>query len=132
MVRAHDSSLHRSRFLVPEGYVGWVLVEYDVKDSPSVSIENEEMVFKLPETGLLNTSSPGPEPGAENEYFYYAGSGAIQEITTDYKSGKGLIWGEYQGSRGGVMSLFGFFVGTEDQYKKYQSQSGHPGRIPSS
>lgn len=130
MVRAHDNSVHPSKFLVPEGYVGWVLLEYNVKDAPAVPVENEVKVFIFPKVGSLNTSSPGPEEGAENEYFYYAEDGSMHEIPTDYRNGKGMVWGEYQGSKGGIMSLVGFFVGSKEQYKKYQSQAGHPGQIP--
>jgi hypothetical protein len=131
MVRAHESTLHSSMFLVPEGYMGWLRLEYNVKDAPSIPVENEMKVFKFPKAGLLNTSSAGPDVGAENEYFYYAEDGSVHPISTEYRNDKGLVWGEYQGSRGGVMSLFGFFVGSEEQYKKYQSQAAHPGKIPS-
>ncbi len=31
---AHDRSLPASKFLVPEGYVGWLRVEYDSNSSP--------------------------------------------------------------------------------------------------
>jgi hypothetical protein len=129
MARAHDNNLHPSKFLVPEGYIGWLRLEYNVKDAPSAPVENDVQVFKFPKAGLLNTSSPGPGEGAENEYFYYAEDGSVHAISTDYRIGKGMVWGEYQGSRGGVLSLYGFFIGSEEQYKKYQSQSGHPGPI---
>jgi hypothetical protein len=131
MARAHDNSVHPSKFMIPEGYIGWLRLEYNVKDAPSTPVENEVKVFKFPKAGLLNTSSPGPTQGAENEYFYYAEDGSVHAIPTDYRIGKGMIWGQYQGSRGGVMTLFGFFVGSEEQYNKYQSQSAHPGQIPS-
>ncbi len=129
MVRAHDSDLRPSKFLVPEGYIGWLRLEYNVKDAPSVPFENEVKVFKFTKAGLLNTSSGGPDEGAEDEYFYYAEDGSVHEISTEYRSGKGVIWGKYQGSRGGVMSVFGFFVGSEEQYRKHQSLAGHPGPI---
>lgn len=131
LVRVHDKNLRPSKFLVPEGYVGWLRLEYMIEDAPPVPVENEMKVFKFPKAGLLNTSSPGPEEAAENEYFYYAEDGAVHEISTEYRDGKGMVWGEYQGSRGGVMSLFGFFVGSEEQYKKYESQATHPGPVPS-
>ena len=41
-----------------------------------------------------------------------------------------MIWGNYEGSEGGLMSLYGFFVGTEEQYNRYKSQTTHPGPIP--
>jgi hypothetical protein len=107
-----------------------VRLEHDVKDADPVPLEDEVKMFKFPETGILYTSSPGPQLGAEDEYCYYSRDGSKHPILQDYRGGKGMIWGQYQGSRGGVMTLFGFFVGTEEQYNKYQSQSGHPGPIP--
>jgi hypothetical protein len=126
---AHDPSLHPSRFLVPEGYVGWILLEYNVKDSEPVSSAGNTQEFKFPPSGLLTTSSPGPQRGADDEYLYYASDGSLRQIPRNYASGKGMVWGQYEGSRKGVTSQFGFFVGTEEQYKKFQSQATHPGPV---
>jgi hypothetical protein len=131
LVRAHDHAARPSMFLVPEGYIGWLRLEYNVKNAPPVPIENGERVFKFPKVGLLDTSSPGPETAAENDYLYYSEDGSVHEISREYRTGNGVIWGEYQGSRAGVISLFGFFIGSEEQYKKYRSQAGHPGPISS-
>jgi hypothetical protein len=129
---AHDPTLHPSRFLVPEGYSGWLLLEYNVKDAEPATTVSDIKAFQFPATGVLNTSSPGPEKGADDQYFYYLPDGSLREIPQDYTNGKGLIWGQHEGSRNGVMSQFGFFVGSEEQFKKYQSQATHPGRLPSS
>lgn len=126
---AHDPDLHVSKFLVPDGYVGWLLLEYNVKDTEPVPIEAGVKVFKFPSNGALNTSAPGPETGADDEYFYYSTDGSLREIPTDYRNGKGMIWGQHEGTRNGALSQFGFFVGSEEQYKKYQSRATHPGRI---
>jgi hypothetical protein len=127
---SHDPSLHASRFLVPDGYAGWVLLEYNVKDVPSSPAENGVQIFKFSESGTISTSSSGPEWGAEDEYFYYSDSGSLRPIPADYRNGKGMIWGQHPGTRNGILSQFGFFVGSEEQYKKYQSRATHPGRIP--
>lgn len=125
----HDPTLHPSIFLVPDDYIGWVRLEYNLKDAQPVPVEDGVKVFKFPETGALYTSSSGPERGAGDEYFYYSQDGSRHPVPQDYRGGKGMIWGQYQGSRGGVMTMFGFFVGTEEEYTKYESQSGHPGPI---
>lgn len=127
---AEDPSLKPSKFLVPDGYVGWLGLEHDVKGAQPVPIEDGMKVFKFPENGVLDTSSPGPQRGAEDEYFFYSSDGSLRQIPGDYRNGKGMIWGQYQGSRSGVMTMVGFFVGTEEQYKKYQTLSGRPGPIP--
>jgi hypothetical protein len=129
---SHDMDLHPSRFLVPEGFLGWLLLEYNVKDAEPSRIEAGVRVFKFPSSGALNTSGEGPERGADDEYFYYSADGSLRQIPTDYRNGKGMIWGQHEGTRNGILSQFGFFIGTEEQYRKYQSQATHPGRIPAS
>ena len=127
---AHDPSLKPSKFLVPDGYVGWVRLEHGVKGAQPVPLEQGAKIFKFPESGILYTSTEGPTRGAEDEYFYYSQDGSKHPIVMDYHAARGTIWGQYQGLRNGVITMFGFFVGTEEQYKKYMSQSGHPGPIP--
>ena len=125
------SNLHPSKFLIPKGYIGWIQLEYDVKDAQPVPVEDGEQVFEFGRSGTLRTSSSGPETGAEDEYLYYLDDGSRTQISQDYRAGKGMVWGQYQGSRGGVLTLFGFFIGTEEQYMKFKSQQGHPASISS-
>lgn len=47
MEPTHDPSLHPSRFLVPEGYVGWLQLEYGLKDAPSPPTEDGVKVFSF-------------------------------------------------------------------------------------
>lgn len=128
---SHDPSLHPSKFLVLDGYVGWLLLEYNVKEGAPVPTENGIEVFKFPQSGALTTSSPGPQRGADDQYLYYATDGSTHEIPMDYRNGGGRVWGQYEGTRNGILSQFGFFVGTEEQYKKYQSRRTRPGYIHS-
>jgi hypothetical protein len=115
---------------LPDGYVGWVLLEVNSKNAEPVTTENGVKVFKFPPNGKLYTSSSGPEKGAQDEYFYISREGStLRMIPMDYKHGNGMIWGQYEGTRNGTLSQFGFFVGTEDQYKKFQVQKTHPGPI---
>ena len=114
---AHDRSLPASKFLVPEGYVGWLRVEYDVECSAPIPVQDGARVFRFTSAGVLETSSPMPENTAERQYFYYAADGSERNLAADYRSGNGMIWQERPGSRGGKMSMFVFFVGTQKQSK---------------
>jgi hypothetical protein len=69
-----------------------------------------------------------PEDRAARQYFYYAVDGSERELATEYRSGKGLIWQERPGTRGGKTRMFIFFVGTEEQ-SNTQSVPGFP--VPS-
>jgi Carboxypeptidase regulatory-like domain len=127
---SHDPNLHKSRFLVPDGYAGWLLLEYGVKDTEPVPVQDDVKVFRFPSNGALSTSSGGPERGAEDEYLYYSANGSLRPIPSDYRSGGGMIWGQHEGTRNGQVSQFGFFVGTEEQYEKFKTRMTHPGPIP--
>ena len=126
---SYDPNARPSKFLVPDGYVGWVQLEYDVREAQTSTVESDVTVFKFPEDGVLITSSPGPQRNGRNEFMFYFNDGSERELPMDYRGGRALIWGQYDGSKGGRITLFGFFVGSEDQYKKYQSRANRPGRI---
>jgi hypothetical protein len=114
---AHDRSLPLSKFLIPEGYDGWLRVEYDVECFPPIPVEDGVKIFRFTDANVLETSSPMPEDAAERQYFYYAADGSERDLAADYRSGNGMIWQERPGSRGGKMSMFIFFVGTQEQSK---------------
>jgi hypothetical protein len=112
---AYDRSLPISKFLIPEGYVGWLRVEYDVRGAPPIAVQDGVKAFRFTGASVLETSSPMPEDAAERRYFYYAEDASERDLAADYQDGKGMIWQEHPGSRGGKMCLFEFFVGTEEQ-----------------
>jgi Family of unknown function (DUF6843) len=113
----HDRSLSVSKFLIPEGYVGWLRVEYDVECFPPIPVGDGVRILRFARANVLETSSPMPEDAAERQYFYYAEDGSERNLAADYRSGNGMIWQETSGSRGGKMRMFIFFVGTEEQSK---------------
>jgi len=113
----HDRSLPVSKFLIPEGYVGWLRVEYDVECFPPIPVEDGVRILRFAGANVLETSSPMPEDAAERQYFYCAADGSERNLAADYRNGNGMIWQETLGSRGGKMRMFIFFVGTEEQSK---------------
>lgn len=114
--RAHDKSLLISKFLIPKGYVGWLRVEHDVECASPIPVEDGMRIFRFTGAGVLETSSPMPQDAAERRYFYYADDGSERDLAADYRSGDGMIWQERPGSRAGKMSMFIFFVGTQEQF----------------
>lgn len=45
-------------YLLPSGFEGCVVIHYNVDDAEPLKIENNEMIYKVPKSGILNTSSP--------------------------------------------------------------------------
>ena len=45
------------RFLIPEGYVGWIRVDFEVPDAPPLPVEGDFYILKFSNSGRLQTSS---------------------------------------------------------------------------
>jgi hypothetical protein len=104
------------RFLIPEGYSGWVRVEFEVSGAPQLPSEAGQTVLKIPASGILKTSSPEQYGWARDSYFY---SDAGLRRLPDSGPGR-LVWGKINGeesSRAGKWKYEEFFVGTEQQFK---------------
>ena len=119
-IDARNSIRHSSRFLIPEGYVGWVRVEFQVNGAPPLPVEGGEYLFKFPPSGLLRTSSLEEYGWAKDHYFYYSEKGA-RILPNTPLGGGGLIWGKINGEESGSQGkrkYEEFFVGTEQQFKE--------------
>jgi hypothetical protein len=104
---------HPTRFLIPVGYVGWVEVKYGDSDAPAFPLDKGTLVCRIPDSGLLVTSSSLEKGWAKDEYFYYSKEGSVRALKeTGWGSG-GMIWG---GSNSTIDQYF--YVGTEEQYHK--------------
>ncbi len=121
-----------NRYLIPDGYVGWVKVYFNVKDAPALPIEDGYYLFKFPASGILRTSSV-PEFGVASDEYYYYSDNTRHRLKTSFYGEGGMIWGGYDGSSGTASMgestenipeekkarYKGFFVGTEDVYTKH-------------
>ncbi|MBW2646224.1 MAG: hypothetical protein JRE23_08615 [Deltaproteobacteria bacterium] len=60
------------RYYFPELYRGWVCVHYNIEGAPQLPIEDGYLVHKIPENGLLVTSSAPrlAEPQRSEDYYY--------------------------------------------------------------
>jgi|SRR5271156_2813635 len=115
-ISARSSTRGSLRFLIPEGYTGWVRVEFEVEGAPPFPVGAGQAVLKIPPSGLLRTSSP--EPLGTTDY-YYSYSGSSSRPIPDSGSGR-LIWGKIDGEDSGASGkrkYEEFFVGTEQQFK---------------
>lgn len=121
-----------NRYLIPDGYVGWVRVYFNVEGEPALPIEDGHYLFRIPASGVLKTSS-APEFGVgPDEYFYYSDD-VRRPLKTSFYGEGGMIWGGHDGSSvTGTMGensqdipeerknrYGGFFVGTEEIYTNF-------------
>jgi hypothetical protein len=111
------STRRASRFLIPEGYTGWVRVEFEVQGAPPLPEEAGQNVLRIPPNGLLRTSSPEQYGWARDAYYFYSSAGLRQLPDSGSQS---LIWGKINGEASGSsgrQKYEEFFVGTNQQFK---------------
>jgi hypothetical protein len=112
------NSTHRSsRFLIPEGYTGWIRIEFEVQSAPPLSMEGSQYVFKIPSDGLLRTSSAEQYGWAKDHYYYYSAQG-VHALPDSGPAG--LIWGKINGEESGASGkrkYEEFFVGAAQKFK---------------
>ena len=114
---------HPIRYLIPEGYVGWVTIKHG-EDAPSLSLQDGEYICRIPLRGSLDTSNEIEGGWAKDEFEYYREDGSLKVLPqTGWDSG-GMIWGDTVGAdqppEGSKRTRFteSFYVGTEDQYHR--------------
>lgn len=107
-----------SRYLIPDGYVGWVRIDYKAENASVLPTENGFYLVTLPPDGHLRTSSPIEYGSATDEYFYYSGPNRRLLKATGWGEGR-MIWGQFNGSLQGSDEppYQYFFVGSEEQFK---------------
>lgn len=113
------------RYLIPQGYTGWIVVQYGVAGAPATPLENGFLLYSIPRNGRLKTSSTLLYGRGKDEFYYVSPTGQRQPLANTI-SGGGLIWGESVGSKethqGQLVTQSPvtktFFVGTEKQFNK--------------
>ena len=114
-----DQTRRPSRYLIPEGYVGWVRIDFNIKDAPPLPIENGSYLFKFPDSGRILTSSDMEYGAASDEYYYYAGDDR-KSLRGSGWGGGGMIWAGFNGGQQGAKEVHQyFFIGTEAQLKEF-------------
>ncbi len=114
----HTARRPSSRFLIPDNYVGWVRIEFQIPGSRPVPIDRDQYVFTIPPNGVLKTSSPEKFGYGKDEYFY--NSGSHPRMLPSQSPEDRLIWGQINGEDvgpSGPRQYEEFFVGTAQQFK---------------
>jgi hypothetical protein len=103
---------------IPEGFTGWVLIEFGRSNCPPLSTKHGKSVVPIGSNGRYCTSSDLEDGWAKDTYFFVGKSRS--EIQATGWGGGGLIWGGSTGreqQQGKPDTVYeNFFVGTEDQF----------------
>ena len=107
------------RFLIPEGYVGWVRIDFNVKDAPPFPVEDGFYVVKIPDTGRLRTSLH--DTRTKRDEFYYFADDTKYRLAITSQDPVGMIhqrfWGPLR-AYGAPGPYQYFFVGPREIYER--------------
>lgn len=124
------------RYLIPDGFVGWVRIDYEVEGAPELPIEDGFYLLRIPASGHLETSSSLGTGWASDEYYYLSARGDRDKIRATARGRGGLIW---RGIVGGLekpgyegLIFQQFFVGPEVLAEQQSSRApdGQPHHGP--
>jgi hypothetical protein len=115
--------LHPYQYLIPNGYVGWIRVDFNVKDAAALPIEGDSYVVKIPITGHFQTSTEDAY-GLVGDVYDYECGGTREPLVIAQSKAACRIWGNFQGpatlSDGILYPFRYFFVGPKEEYQKYE------------
>lgn len=117
-----NNSTRTARFLIPQGYTGWIRIEFEVPGAPPLPMEGGEYVLRIPADGMLRTSSP-EEYGWAQDQFYYDSADGLRRIPDSGEAS--LIWGRINGEALGASGKRKYeelFVGTGQQFKNQNKE----------
>lgn len=115
----NNSDNPTNKFLLPNNYTGWVEVTFDQVESTSLKYEGNNIVFEVPPSGKIKTSSKnvtGPM-----RFYYVDEKGTQKEIPTNAEMIHGISTssatiGKADGKSEDVKEKLSFYVGTKDSY----------------
>lgn len=118
-----DLAVHRrapERYLIPNGFTGWVRIDYQQKGAPSLPSENGHRLLKLNPQGAAATSSNAPSGHGADDFFSYSTDAEHRVPLSNAGVCKdGMIWGlQTMIDSRTSMPFTRFFVGTEEQYRR--------------
>jgi len=96
------------RWLIPDGYVGWLVVQYKNPACAPLPTSGGYNVLRIPPNGRLCTSSPQPDGEAFDKFEYITVDGGTQELDQHT-----MVWGGMASSTGRRF----VFVGPEQQFR---------------
>jgi hypothetical protein len=104
-----------SRYEIPAGYRGWVLVRYDEPTCPPLESRGLYLVIQIDASGMGCTSSDRPGGVRYVRYEYVADDGTRTPLPSTGWGQGGQIWA---GAYSLTQKRAYFFVGSEEELKR--------------
>ena len=123
---AESRCLPMYRFLIPEGYVGWIRVDFNVKAAQPLPAEGDHVVLIIPESGYLRT--PARYLCGWPQDYYYAGNSRAQLDVREMIRWNGFASGDEPTSEKEIAEYI--FIGTEAEFDRYGKANRDPQGVP--
>lgn len=118
---SEDQLRYPNVYMIPKGYVGWVQIHYNVPDAPLLPRNNENaFLYHIDKQGRLSTSKKDTEFGSALDQYYYVDDQGNKELLDLEKHIHGDVYGSSEW-KGREINFERFFIGTEEEYRYYQS-----------
>ncbi len=124
---ARDQQPEHYRFLMPEGYVGWIRVDFEIPDAPPLPIEGGFYVVRFSETGRFQTSSRDIPQGGwvdQAQFLYYSTETPyLLRLKTAGPTELRMVHGQFMGpGEGPVPKPYQYyFIGPKDVFDRVQA-----------
>jgi len=110
--------------LIPDGYIGWIRIEYGVPGAPKLQEKDGAYEIHIPQTGRFETSTPMSSGLANDKYFYVLADGNNERqlgMASDANSSDGMVrarhyFGTLKAGGQRERNLRVFFIGTLSDY----------------
>lgn len=121
-----DSGHRRpAKIYIPEGYIGWVRIEYGVQGAPKLKTDflGPWEYQKVPQSGLLQTSSELGDGAASADSFFYSEDGSTKPLPRNMEHGGIISWCVRKPDGNRLERAFiTYFIGPEDEYEKRKQE----------
>lgn len=83
-----EDTAKRNRYLIPEGYKGWLCLTYSVPGAPILKLEDGFRLVEFSKSGVVETFTKGM-PGKYKDEFLFYSSNKRREINYEKEMGGG-------------------------------------------
>ena len=103
-------------YLIPDGFVGWIEIDYDTAGGVAPQHEGRYEVLSIPAGGLLASTAHQASGWASDEYDYVDAGGNRRKLPVTAGGRGGMAWADHSGEENGGPNYERIFIGTEAQY----------------
>lgn len=117
--------------LVPNSYIGPIRIEFDIKDASALQIDGNRYMIKIPQNGILRTSTHHEEGWGVDIFYYYAGNkrwrlyDAVEPYPSNATPPRPMVWDGSVSVGSNKPLTLEYFIGSHQQWLTYEKKRGY-------